>query len=154
MGIIEYKRNKKLLIIILVASLSLNSCAIAKPELKPTTTKKIEEISLAELVKYTTKIDLVIFLNDSSKFQGQYNGFTSANTDSDSSNMMITGDLYVQTSDENRKISSNEIVKILHVTEHHNIENIIHNAGYIYLGVMAMTILMLLIFNGCAVQCA
>ena len=160
MGIIEYKSNKKLLIIILVASLFLNACAVAKPKLKPVFTKKIEEITLDELVKFTTNIDLMIFLKDGSKFQGQYDGFILANSDSDSSITMITGDLHVQTSEENRIISSNEIVKILYVTEHQNAGNIAINAAKIYLsfltiavGSLAAILLISIIFQGCAVTC-
>ena len=160
MGIIEYKSNKKLLILILVASLFINACAAAQPNLKPVTIKKTEVITLDELVKFSTNIDLVIFLKDSTKLQGNYDGFVLAESDNDSTNTMLTGDLYLQTSAENIKISSSEIVKILYVTENYSSENLAMNVLKIYVGSLVVliggTALMFLIIGlsgGCLITC-
>ena len=160
MGIIEYKSNKKLLILILVASLFINACASAHPHLKPLTIKKTEEITLDELVKFSTNIDLVIFLKYSTKLQGNYDGFEVAESDSDSTNTMLTGDLYLQTSAENIKISSNEIVKILYVTEHQSSVNLALNVATIYVsglvifvGSLAAVLLFAILFDICFIQC-
>ena len=160
MGIIEYKSNKKLLILILVTSLFINACAAAHPHLKPLTIKKTEEITLDELVKFSTNIDLVIFLKDSTKLQGNYDGFVLADSDSNSANNMLVGDLYVQTSAEIIKISSNDIVKILYVTEHYSSVNLAINVLKIYASVLvsivvggALMILIIGLSGVCVVQC-
>ena len=160
MGIIEYKSNKKLLILILVASLFINACAAAHPHLKPLTIKKTEEITLDELVKFSTNIDLVIFLKDSTKLQGNYDGFVLAESDNDSTNTMLTGDLYLQTSAEIIKISSNDIVKILYVTEHYSSVNLAQNVLKIYfgslvviIGATAVLFLIIGLSGGCLITC-
>lgn len=160
MGIIEYKSNKKLLIIILVASLSLNACAVVKPELKPTTTKKIEEISLVDIVKMASRIDIVLFLTDSSKIQGKYDGFTEDSAESDSSAKILSGKLHFMTSSGIRKIHSNDILKILQLTEHYNAGNAAQNVLKIYVsavaiftGALVALLLLGIIFQGCAVTC-
>ena len=160
MGIIEYKSNKKLLIIILVASLSLNSCAIAQTKLKPTTTKKIEEISLVDIVKMASRIDIVLFLTDSSKIQGKYVGFTEDSAESDSSAKILSGKLHFMTSSEIRKIHSNDILKIFIQTEHQNLGNVAQNVAKIYVsavaiftGALVALLLLGIIFRGCAITC-
>ena len=160
MGIIEYKNNKKLLILILVASLFINACAAAHPHLKPLTIKKTEEITLDELVKFSTNIDLVIFLKDSTKLQGNYDGFVLAESDNDSTNTMLVGDLYLQTSAEIIKISSNDIVKILYVTEHYSSVNLAQNVLKIYfgslvviIGATAVLFLIIGLSGGCLITC-
>ena len=160
MGIIEYKSNKKLLILILVASLFINACAAAHPHLKPLTIKKTEEITLDELVKFSTNIDLVIFLKDSTKLQGNYDGFVLAESDNDSTNTMLVGDLYLQTSAEIIKISSNDIVKILYVTEHYSSVNLAQNVLKIYfgslvviIGATAVLFLIIGLSGGCLITC-
>ena len=160
MGIIEYKSNKKLLILILVASLFINACAAAQPNLKPVTIKKTELITLDELVKFSTNIDLVIFLKDSTKLQGNYDGFVLAESDNDSANTMLVGDLYLQTSAEIIKISSNDIVKILYVTEHYSSVNLAQNVLKIYfgslvviIGATAVLFLIIGLSGGCLITC-
>ncbi|MCH8271813.1 MAG: hypothetical protein IIB41_01035 [Candidatus Marinimicrobia bacterium] len=160
MGIIEYKSNKKLLILILVASLFINACAAAQPNLKPVTIKKTEVITLDELVKFSTNIDLVIFLKDSTKLQGNYDGFVLAESDNDSTNTMLVGDLYLQTSAEIIKISSNDIVKILYVTEHYSSVNLAQNVLKIYfgslvviIGATAVLFLIIGLSGGCLITC-
>ena len=160
MGIIEYKSNKKLLILILVASLFINACAAAQPNLKPVTIKKTELNTLDELVKFSTNIDLVIFLKDSTKLQGNYDGFVLAESDNDSANTMLVGDLYLQTSAEIIKISSNDIVKILYVTEHYSSVNLAQNVLKIYfgslvviIGATAVLFLIIGLSGGCLITC-
>ena len=160
MGIIEYKSNKNLLILILVGSLFINACAAAQPDLKPVIIKKTEEITLDELVKFSTNIDLVIFLKDSTKLQGNYDGFVLAESDNDSTNTMLVGDLYLQTSAEIIKISSNDIVKILYVTEHYSSVNLAQNVLKIYfgslvviIGATAVLFLIIGLSGGCLITC-
>ena len=160
MVIIEYKSNKKLLIIILVASLSLNACAVVKPELKPTIETKIEEVSLVDIVKMASRIDIVLFLTDSSKIQGKYVGFTEDSAESDSSAKILSGKLHFMTSSEIRKIHSNDILKILHVTEHRNAGNVAQNVLKIYVsavaiftGALVALLLLGIIFQGCVITC-
>lgn len=160
MGIIEYKSNKKLLIIILVASLFLNACAVTQPELKPTTTKKIDEVSLAELVKTTSRVDLLLFLSDGSKIQGKYDGFTEDSAESDSSDNILSGKIHFMTSGEIRKIHSNDILKIFIQTEHQNLGNVAQNVAKIYVsavaiftGALVALLLLGIIFQGCAITC-
>ena len=160
MGIIEYKSNKKLLILILIESLFINDCADAQPHLKPVTIKKTEVITLDELVKFSTNIDLVIFLKDSTKLQGNYDGFVLAESDNDSTNTMLVGDLYLQTSAEIIKISSNDIVKILYVTEHYSSVNLAQNVLKIYfgslvviIGATAVLFLIIGLSGGCLITC-